>query len=792
MDKKYDFQKTEKDLEQFWAEQEIYRYENGKERKIFSIDTPPPTVSGKLHIGHVFSYTQAEMIARFKRMQGYDVFYPFGFDDNGLPTERLVEKDEGIRANMLPRSAFRAKCLHTTAKYEADFRNLWKRLGFSVDWNLQYQTISDLSQKISQRSFIDLAKNGKAYMREAPVLWCTECQTSIAQAELETKECETTFNYLNFETSIGNLLIATTRPELLAGCVSIFVHPDDAGMQAYIGKTARVPLYDFDIPILSDDTVSMDKGTGAVMCATYGDSTDIEWCQKHKLPYKKVILPDGTIDRDVALVGGMEVAKARAHIIELLRGSGYLVKQETIWHMIAIHERCGTDVELLPSKQWYIDVLTDKERYLAAADEINWHPAHMKKRYQIWVENLKWDWCISRQRYFGVPFPVWYCKDCGKPVFAQEDQLPVNPMESRPLSACTCGCNEFLPEKAVFDTWATSSVTTLINARYQEKDDISDQILPMGMRCQAHEIIRTWAFYSIVKSLYHTGKIPWKDIMISGFVLAKPGEKISKSKDNGAGSPMALIERHSADAIRYWAANSKLGTDTFFSEDELKLSKRFIQKLYNAAKFAILQLDDFKKPQIYDESALMPVDRWILQRVNETTIKAAALLEDYEIGQARHEIDDLFWKDFCDYYIEIAKERLYQPEKHGQQQRYSGQTAVYYSLLGILKLYAIYTPYVTEHIYQEFYRKCEYEKEISLHRTLWETRKTEPVYIEFGGHLKNVIADVRREKSEKQMSMKDAIPELIITCPKKFRDFYRKSEKDIQACTRAERIVFRN
>lgn len=790
MDQKYDFQKTETELEKFWTEQEIYKYRNGKERKIFSIDTPPPTVSGKLHIGHVFSYTQAEMIARFKRMQGYDVFYPFGFDDNGLPTERLVERDEGVRANRMPRSAFRAKCIGTIEKYEKEFQNLWRRLGFSVDWSLQYQTISDLSQKISQRSFIELAKSGKAYMKESPVLWCTECQTSIAQAELETKECATTFNYLNFGTPLGDLVIATTRPELLAGCVCVLVHPLDRRMQEYIGKTARVPLYDLEIPILSDDTVAMDKGTGAVMCATYGDSTDIEWCQKHDLPYKRVILPDGTIDCDVALIGGMTVAAARQHMIALLREGGYLVKQETIQHVVAVHERCGTAVELLPSKQWYIDVLTERDRYLAAADEINWHPAHMKGRYKIWVENLKWDWCISRQRYFGVPFPVWYCRDCGKPVFAEEGSLPVNPAESSPASACTCGCSEFLPEMAVMDTWATSSVTTLINARYREKDEISDQILPMGMRSQAHEIIRTWAFYSIVKSLYHTGKIPWRDIMISGYVLAKPGEKISKSKNNGAGSPMALIERHSADAIRYWAANSKLGTDTFFDEEELWTSRRFIRKLYNAAKFAILQLGDFSKPKKYDEAALLPVDRWILGRVNETTIRAAALLEDYEIGQARHEIDNLFWKDFCDYYIEIAKERLYQPEKHGAGQRYSGQVAIYHSLLGILKLYAIYTPYVTEYIYQEFYR--QYEQEISLHQTLWETKETVQIDIEFGEHLKNVIADVRREKSEKQLSMKDEIPELVITCPRKFRDHYRRSEKDIRACTGAQRIVFRN
>lgn len=790
MEQKYDFQNTEKELERFWTEQEIYKYQNGKDRKIFSIDTPPPTVSGKLHIGHVFSYTQAEMIARFRRMQGYDVFYPFGFDDNGLPTERLVEKDEKIHANTLPRSDFRAKCVNTIDKYEKEFKRLWKMLGFSVDWNLQYQTISDLSQKISQKSFMELAKRKKAYMKESPVLWCTECQTSIAQAELETKECETTFNYLNFKTPLGDLLIATTRPELLAGCVCIFVHPQDAGLKEYVGKKAKVPLYDFEIPILTDDAVSMDKGTGAVMCATFGDSTDMEWYQKHGLPYKKIIMPDGRIQEDIAFIGGMTIGKAREHIIKLLREKELLVKQETIRHMIAIHERCGNAVEFIPSKQWYIDVLSDKEKYLKAADEINWHPAHMKNRYKIWVENLKWDWCISRQRYFGVPFPVWYCKNCQKPIFAEEEQLPVNPLEKQPLHSCECGCNEFIPEEAVFDTWVTSSVTPLINARYGEKNDISDAIFPMGMRCQAHEIIRTWAFYSVVRSLYHTGQIPWKDIMISGFVLAKPGEKISKSKNNDSNSPIGLIETHSADAIRYWAANSKLGTDTFFSEDELKISKRFINKLYNASRFAIMQMNDFRKPETYDESALLPIDRWILQKVNDTTIRVTELLNDYEIGQARHEIDNLFWKDFCDYYIEIAKERLYQPEKHGREQRYSGQIAVYYSLLGILKLYAIYTPYITEYIYQDFYRK--YETEISLHQTLWETHKKEEIYLEFGEHLKNIIADVRKEKTEKQMSMKAPVLELIITCPKKLKVFYKKSEKDIKACTGAEKLTIRN
>ena len=790
MDKKYDFQKAEMEMERLWEENDIYKYQHGKNRKVFSIDTPPPTVSGKLHIGHVFSYTQAEMIARFKRMQGFDVFYPFGFDDNGLPTERLVEKDENIKAADVSRTEFRNRCMNSIEKYEEEFKTLWKRLGFSVDWSLQYQTVSSLSQKISQKSFLELVKMKKAYMKESPVLWCTECQTSIAQAELETKECETTFNYLNFKTSLGELLIATTRPELLYGCVCIFVHPDDSRYADFIGNKATVPLYDFEIPILADESVSMEKGTGVVMCATFGDSADMEWYKKYNLPYKETIMQNGVINRNVLYIGGMKIKAAKERIIEVLTEKGLIIKQEKISHTVAVHERCGTDVEIIPSNQWYIDVLSEKERFLQAADEIKWHPEHMKNRYKIWVENLKWDWCISRQRYFGVPFPVWYCKDCKKPIFAEDEQLPVNPIEDRPLRQCECGCNDFIPEDAVFDTWATSSVTPLINAKYGEDNDIAKEILPMGMRNQAHEIIRTWAFYTIVKSLYHTGRIPWNDIMISGFVLAKPGEKISKSKNNGSNTPMTLIENHSADVIRYWTANSKLGTDTFFSEDELKISKRFITKLYNASKFVIMQLDDYVSSDDYDKAKLLPIDQWILQRVNEATVIVTELLDDYEIGQARHEIDVLFWRDFCDYYIEIVKERLYQPDKHGSEQRYSGQYAMYNSLLGILKLYAIYTPYVTDYIYQDFFKK--YEGITSIHQTIWNTVETQSIYIEFGEHIKGIIGEVRRKKTEQQMSMKDELPELIITCPKKFREFYQQTELDIKACTSAKKIVFRS
>ncbi|HHW22969.1 MAG TPA: valine--tRNA ligase [Clostridiaceae bacterium] len=784
MMKNYDFRQTEKEMQKFWKDNGIYKFDPDNKNEVFSIDTPPPTVSGSLHIGHIFSYTQAEMIARYKRMQGYNVFYPFGFDDNGLPTERLVEKEEGIIARNLPRSEFIMKCIKTCEKYEKEFKELWESLGFSVDWLLQYETINPMVRRISQKSFIRLLKDGKAYMKESPVLWCTECQTSIAQAELETADKETTFNYILFKSGEEILPVATTRPELLYGCVCLFINPKDDRYTKYIGRNAAVPLYDFEVPILADEKADMDKGTGIVMCCTFGDSTDVEWYEAHKLPYRKVILPDGTIDESVPFIGGMKVIEARRKIINLLSEEGLLIRSETITHTVAVHERCGKEIEIIPSRQWYIDILSNKEQFLKAADSINWYPQHMKNRYILWVENLKWDWCISRQRYFGVPFPIWYCKNCGKVMTADEEKLPVNPIETGPGKPCSCGCGEFEPERSVFDTWATSSLTPQINAKWEEKDDFSERLLPMSMRTQAHEIIRTWAFYTIVKSLYHTGHIPWKDIMVCGFVLAKKGEKISKSKSNSESSPKQLIENHSADVVRYWAANSKLGTDTFFSTDDLGIAKRFITKLWNAARFSISHLHDF---DLNSGGCFMPVDIWIKERCKQTFLHARNFLDRYEIGSARHEIDEFFWKDFCDYYLEIVKERLYQPERRGYEERKSAQYALYYCMLGILKLYAVYVPHITEYIYQEFFR--QHEKCDSLHRLRWESDDhIDESIIQFGEELKEVIAETRKYKSEHNLSLKTEIEEVSIAAGDKTAELFRRSTDDIKACCMAKSI----
>lgn len=784
LEKKYNSREAEEKWKGFWSKEDIYKFNREDKREIYSIDTPPPTISGSLHMGHIFSYTQAEIIARFQRMQGKNVFYPFGFDDNGLPTERLVEREEGILARDIERSEFIRSCLNTTDKYVGEFKKLWEALGFSVDWSLQYETISPLAQKISQSSFIKLAKDHKAYVKESPVLWCTNCQTSIAQAELDNAEKETSFIWIPFSVENEELLVATTRPELLYSCRALFIHPEDNRFNRFIGKEAFVPLYNFNIPIMADSHVNREKGSGIVMCATFGDTLDLEWFNTHNFSYKKTITSEGKIVKGVPFIEGQSIKEARGIILERLKEQGLIRKIENIKHGVAVHERCGNEIEIIPSRQWYIDILSNKARFLEAGEEINWYPASMKIRYKNWVENLKWDWCISRQRYFGVPIPVWYCRECGNVVFAKEEDLPVNPLETSPREACNCGCKTYIPEEAVLDTWATSSLSPLINSKYGEKEDISDKLLPMSMRTQAHEIIRTWAFYTIVKSLYHTNKLPWKDIMICGFVMAKKGEKISKSKNNSVSSPKELLNKYSADAIRYWAASSKLGTDTMFSEEELLSSNRFLTKLWNSARFCLMHLQDYKGETPHK---LLSIDRWVLERLKETMYRAEKYLQKYEIGSARQEIDEFFWKDFCDNYLEIVKDRLYKPEIHGEENRKSAQYALYCTLLGIIKLYAPYVPYITEEIYQSFFKA--FEKEKSIHLLLWSIGEGfDEGVLSFGRNIVSLITDVRKHKSDRNLSLKEPIENISIKILPENKILLMDIIKDLAACTSAEKI----
>ncbi len=776
MEKRYDPQKYEKETREFWEREQVYRFDPRAPGPVYSIDTPPPTVSGSLHIGHLFSYAQAEMVARFHRMQGENVYYPFGFDDNGLPTERLVEREQGVLARDLPRGEFVELCRETARAYEARFRELFSAMGFSVDWSLQYETASPEVQKLSQKLFLDLMKQGKAFQKETPVLWCSNCQTSIAQAELETKDVDSAFYTLPFRCGDRDLPVATTRPELLFGCVCLFIHPENETYKGLIGQTARTPLYGFEIPILADEKADPEKGTGIVMCATFGDSTDAQWVEEHRLPVKKLLLPDGTFSPEVPELAGLSVKKGRKRIVELLREKGLILGEEPVTHAVAVHERCGTPVEILPSKQWYVDVLSEQEALLRAADKIDWRPAQMKDRYLRWVENLKWDWCVSRQRYYGVPFPVWFCKSCGKPAFAEEGSLPVDPRLTPYAGACSCGCTEFVPETAVLDTWATSSVTPLLHKSRGVP-------YPLSMRTHAHEIIRTWTFYSIARSLYHTGELPWKELMITGFVLAKKGEKISKSKGNG-GDPAALLREHSADALRLWAANARLGTDSFFSPQDLQPEKRLLTKLWNAAKFAQSQLMDFTpgpRPE------LGPADRWLLARRDEAVRAAASLFRQYEAGQARHEIDKFFWNDLCDTYIELSKDRLYSQED--TPARRAAQYTLYQCLFSTLQLYAPFAPHITEVLYQQLFR--EREGALSLHLTRWpEPREPEEALLRFGESLKENISAMRKEKTENGLSLRAEIPCFSIRCAPELRPLFEASAQDLLACSRAAKLEF--
>ena len=773
---------NEKEMQKLWEEKEAYKFKGVDERPVYSVDTPPPTVSGKLHVGHIFSFTQSEMLVRYHRLKGENVYYPFGFDDNGLPTERLVEREEGIFAKDLPRSEFIEKCTATKDKYIKEFQDLFKRLGISADWDLGYDTINELSRKVSQRSFIDLVKKGKAYRKEMPVLWCPCCQTSIAQAELENKDVKSYFNYINFSVDNKDLEIATTRPEFLGGCVAIFVNPNDERYKDLIGKTATVPLYNNQVPIIADEKVAIDKGTGAVMCCTFGDQTDMEWQKEYNLPIKKVMQADGTINPEVAIIGGMKTLDARMKIVEKLQKQGLLVKSEKIEHSVSTHERCGNEIEIINSPQWYIDILSIKDELIKAADEINWHPESMKTRYLDWVSNLKWDWCISRQRYFGVPFPVWYCKECGDVMISEDKELPLNPLEHNPHGACKCGCKEFIPETAVMDTWATSSVSPFINMKYGE-DDERKFLYPMSMRSHAHEIIRTWTFYSIVKSLYHTGQVPWKDLMISGFVLAKKGEKISKSKNNAKMSPNDLLDTYGADMIRYWTASNKLGTDTWFDTKDIESSKRFMNKLWNSAKFVDIHIKD---ADLSEEAELQSIDKWLISRCHETFEKYQQQMENYEMGLARQEIDKFFWNDLCDNYLEMAKERLYNPDnKYGDSQKAAQQTLATV-FLEVLKMYSPFVPHITEYIYQEFY-KSKLKDEL-LSTSKFTELPYDKKYIEFGDAMKKVVGDVRKYKTERNLSMKKPIEELKISTTLDNIRCLRDSILDIQSCTRAEHI----
>ena len=749
MDKEYKTRETEQKWQKKWKEDQVYRYRKESDDKVFSIDTPPPTISGKTHMGHVYGFIQQDFIARFKRMQGFEVYYPFGFDDNGIATERFTTRRTGKNPREVGREKFSELCKGVAEETENKMRNIWNNLGISADWNLLYRTISDEVKKKSQLSFIKLYKDGKEYKKKGPTLWCPECSTAVSQVELEDKEIDSYFNDLVFKLEDGeDLIISTTRPELLPACVSIFVHPEDPRSEELVGKKAKVPLFDHDVPIKEDERVEMEKGSGIVMCCTFGDQTDMEWYYAHDLPLRLAIDREGNMTDLADKYEGMDVNKARKAIVEDLKEENLLKDRREITHEVNTHERCGEEIEFFITEQWFVEILDNKEEFLEAGRKMDWYPEHLFTRYKDWIEGLQWDWCISRQRYFGIPFPVWYCKECGEVVLADEEELPVNPLEEKPSKDCpVCGNREFEPEEDVFDTWATSSLTPLINANW-DGEDYDEEIFPMTLRPQGHDIISFWLFHTVVKSLYHTGQVPFRDVLINGMVLDPEGRKMSKSKGNVV-VPEEIMEEFPADAIRYWASGSKSGEDLPFKEKDIETGRKLLTKLWNASKFSSQFLKEFEPGDRPGE--LEKIDKWILYRLDETVERITNLFENYEFGKVREEFSNFFWSDFCDNYLEIAKKRLY--SESGEEKR-SAQFALYNVLLNSLKMLAPIMPHATEEIYQDIFGSQE-----SLHRAPWpeKVNLSEESDKEKGENAVEVISAIRRYKSDQGVPLNSEV-----------------------------------
>lgn len=809
---RYNPSEKEKYWQEFWDKEGVYRFDPEKSGPIYTVDTPPPTISGALHLGHIYSYIHAEVISRFKRMDGANIRYPFGLDNNGLPTERLVEKEIGMKGQDMQLDEFVKKCLEATEKYKKDYEGLWKSIGLSVDWRLAFSTISPEVQKLSQTVFKELYEKGVIYKKNAPALYCTECHTSFAQAEKEDKEKEAVFYDLAFKIEDGqDLIIATTRPELLPACVAVFVNPEDTRYKHLVGKKVKTPLGQ-EVEIMADGKVELEKGSGAVMCCTYGDETDIYWSRMHALPEKIILDKDGKIQNTDASLGinGKPVYEARKIIIEKLREGGYVRKEERIVHSIGIHERCGMPIEFLSTVQWFMKILDKKEDLLKAGREINWYPDYMGKRYEEWVSGLKWDWCISRERFYGIPVPVFSCDSCGKIVIPDESEFPIDPKKEKAERKCPdCKNGKLVPDKNIFDTWFTSSLTPDINNLHPLNGKLQGKMYPMSMRPLAHDIIRTWAVYSILMGLYRHNAAPWKDLMISGHILLKKGEKISKKTGGGKYKPEELIATQSADAIRYTMCGVALGKDAYYDEKEVEKGRKLATKLYNAGKLVLGKLQDFDPKENVSMNDLEAIDKWILQRSFETGEKMAQAFDNYEYSQARQAFDDFFWSEFCDNYLEIAKGRLNKIEN--SKEKRSAQFASYQGFLNVLKMASPFVPHITEEMYHAeiikkgegenmkesidsksdagyFYRN---EKIASIHISKWPRNNKEYFdagIIEGAEMALSVISEARKFKADNKIKLRDEVSSLTIKCPSDKQALIKPFLADIASVAKAREI----
>ncbi|ONH30455.1 valine--tRNA ligase [Pseudofrankia asymbiotica] len=803
-----------------WQDQQTYRFDRTVERaRVYSIDTPPPTVSGSLHVGHVFSYTHTDLIARYQRMRGLEVFYPMGFDDNGLPTERRVQNFYGVRCDPsvqydpeftppakpgkeqipISRRNFVELCEELTLEDEKGFEELWRRLGLSVDWTQTYATIDTRSRAVAQRAFLRNYTRGNAYLAEAPTLWDVTFRTAVAQAELEDRERPGAYHTIGFPRSSGDgeVIIETTRPELLPACVALVAHPEDERYQPLFGKTVRTPLFGVEVPIVAHRLAAPDKGSGIAMICTFGDLTDVIWWRELNLPARAVIGRDGRLLADppaaidteagraaYAEVAGRTVHAARTRIVELLTESGALRGEpRQITHPVKFYEKGERPLEIVSTRQWYLrNGGRDEElraELRARGAQLDWHPPHMRVRYENWVDGLNGDWLISRQRFFGVPFPVWYELDedgeprYEAPILAAEDSLPLDPSTDIPpgyTAAQRDVPGGFTGDPDVMDTWATSSLTPQIAGGWGYDEDLFARVFPMDLRPQAHEIIRTWLFSTVVRSHEEHGELPWSDAAISGWILDPDRKKMSKSKGNVV-TPLGLLQEHGSDGVRYWAACARPGTDTAFDVGQMKIGRRLAIKILNASRFALGIVGgegDAVPPagiatgDAADEATLAavtePLDRALLASLADVVDQATAAFDGYDYARALEITESFFWT-FCDDYVELVKGRAYGGA--GEAGAASARATLAVALSTLLRLFAPFLPFVTEEVWSWWQAG-------SVHRARWpeapQLRKLAEAaparQLEVVGV---VLSAVRRAKSEAKVSMKAEVASARIT-----------------------------
>ncbi|WP_114202885.1 valine--tRNA ligase [Janibacter anophelis] len=815
-----------------WREQDTYAFDRaGAREQVFSIDTPPPTASGSLHMGHVFSYTHTDCMARYKRMQGYNVFYPIGWDDNGLPTEKRVQNYYGVRgdsslpydpdftppfegttksikaADQVPinRQNFIELCDELTVKDEEAFESLFRRLGFSLDWNIQYRTIDDRSRATAQTAFLRNLARGEAYTAEAPGLWDVTFQTAVAQAELEARDYPGAYHRVAFQGADGPVHIETTRPELLPACVALIAHPDDERYQGLFGQTVTSPLFGVEVPVVAHPGAEMDKGAGIAMCCTFGDLTDVIWWRELQLPTRSIVTRAGRILSETpewigseggaavfADMSGKTVHSAREVVVEALRASGDLDGEpQKTQRKANFYERGEKPLEIVTSRQWYIrNGGRDAELNQALQDrggEIDFHPGFMRSRYTNWVAGLNGDWLISRQRFFGIPIPVWYALDgdgqpqYDTPLVPGEEQLPIDPMTQVPQGYTEDQRDQpggFTGDPDVMDTWATSSLSPQIAgdwlASERGESDLFDKVFPMDVRPQAHDIIRTWLFATVVRAHFEHGTVPWKNAAISGWILDPDRKKMSKSKGNVV-TPEDVVVEHSADAVRYWAASGRLGTDAAYDTGQMKIGRRLAIKLLNASKFALGfgEVDGDLRAAVTN-----PLDQSMLAALRQVVAEATAGFEAWDYTRSLSVTETFFWT-FCDDYIELVKDRAHGGEGQDPEGTASARAALRLALDALLRLLAPVLPYATEEVWSWW-------KSGSVHRASWPTVDELPDGGDATvlGAVGEALSQVRKAKSDAKVGMRSEITAATLVAPAATAELVRAGEADLRAAGR--------